>query len=100
MYEILLLFLKNVVNKARARDHVYQTVIRDLIKRYIMARQRSQHTDGVTEDDLNEIKQDISTFRYELFETLRESGMNVSQHQSQKAKSKHELRKWRVQRLL
>jgi len=30
-----------------------------------MKRQQKDQTEGVTEDDLNEIKQDISAFRYE-----------------------------------
>jgi hypothetical protein len=32
-----------------------------------MKRQQKDQTEGVTEDDLNEIKQDISAFRYENF---------------------------------
>ena len=43
----------------------------DLVKRYIMSRQSSLQTEEVTEDDLQEIKQDISAFRYELLEILR-----------------------------
>lgn len=30
---------------------------------------------GVTEDDVNEIKQDISSFRFELLDILRNNGM-------------------------
>ena len=30
-----------------------------------MKRQQKDQTEGVTEDDLNEIKQDVSAFRYE-----------------------------------
>jgi len=47
----------------------------DLVKRYVMKRQRSANADGVNEDDVNEIKQDISSFRYELLEVLRTNGM-------------------------
>jgi hypothetical protein len=30
---------------------------------------------GVTEDDVNEIKQDISSFRFELLDIFRNNGM-------------------------
>lgn len=46
-------------------------VMRALIKRYIMNEQRIQERQrGVTEDDCSEIKQDISSLRYELLEML------------------------------
>ena len=40
--------------------------------------QRKAEGEGVTEDDVNEIKQDISAFRCELIEILKNSGMNTS----------------------
>ena len=33
--------------------------------------------EGVTEDDVNEIKNDISAFRFEMIEIMRASGMNT-----------------------
>lgn len=45
--------------------------MRLLIRRYVMNEQRLQERNrGVTEDDCNEIKQDISALRYELLEML------------------------------
>ena len=35
-------------------------------------------SEGVTEDDVNEIKNDISAFRFELIEIMRQSGMNTT----------------------
>ena len=69
----------------------FQSVIRDLVKRYIMQQQRGSQTEGVTEDDLNEIKQDISSFRYELLEILRNNGMKTPTYikQTGKGNSKH-----------
>lgn len=32
---------------------------------------------GVTEDDVNEIKQDISSFRFELIDILKSNGMKT-----------------------
>ena len=51
--------------------------MQDLVKRYIMKRQRGSQTEGVTEDDINEIKQDINAFRYELLEVLQNNGMKI-----------------------
>jgi transient receptor potential cation channel subfamily C len=62
--------------------------MKDLIKRYIMVQQRRTEDQGVTEDDLNEIKQDISAFRYELLEILRNNGMKTPSYSSNKPMSK------------
>ena len=51
--------------------------MKNLIKRYIMNKSRDKIDEGVTEDDINEIKQDISAFRYELLEILRNNGMEI-----------------------
>lgn len=54
--------------------------MRSLVKRYIAYVQRvKQQSDGVSEDDVNEIKQDISAFRYELLEILRNAGFETGQ---------------------
>lgn len=42
-----------------------------------MVQQRKAESQGVTEDDVNEIKQDISAFRCELMEVLRNNKMNT-----------------------
>ena len=46
------------------REYKYQGVIKELVKRYIMKKQQKDLNAGVTEDDLNEIKQDISGLRF------------------------------------
>lgn len=51
--------------------------MKNLIKRYIMNKSRDKIDEGVTEDDINEIKQDISSFRYELLEILRNNSMEI-----------------------
>lgn len=55
--------LQKIISKIHEREIKYQAVIRELVKRYIMKRQQREQTEGVTEDDLNEIKQDVSAFR-------------------------------------
>lgn len=42
----------------------------------VTAEQKKSEHMGVTEDDVNEIKQDISSFRFELIDILRTNGMN------------------------
>ncbi|CAF0722199.1 unnamed protein product [Adineta ricciae] len=69
--------IKKLLSKINEREIKYQTVIRELVKRYIMKRQQKDQTEGVTEDDLNEIKQDVSAFRFELLEILSTNGFKV-----------------------
>jgi hypothetical protein len=38
--------------------------MRNLVRRYVTQEQRKAENEGVTEDDVNEIKNDISAFRY------------------------------------
>ena len=52
--------------------------MRNLVRRYVTLEQRKAENEGVTEDDVNEIKNDISAFRFELIEIMRQSGMNTT----------------------
>nr|XP_046245688.1 short transient receptor potential channel 6 isoform X1 [Scatophagus argus] len=47
---------------------LWQKVMNRLIKRYILKAQRDKENDEVNEGELKEIKQDISSLRYELLE--------------------------------
>ncbi len=38
--------------------------MRNLVRRYVTQEQRKSENEGVTEDDVNEIKNDISAFRF------------------------------------
>ena len=51
--------------------------MRLLIRRYVTAEQRKRDDFGITEDDVMEIRQDISTLRYELIDILRINGMQT-----------------------
>ena len=84
-------------SKSELLFKTFQAVMRDLIKRYIMAKQRSpQRGEGVTEDDINELKQDISSFRYELLEILRNNGMKTPNlNQGKPSSKKNLLRYWK-----
>lgn len=49
----------------------YQEVIRNLVKRYVAAMIRNSKTnEGLTEENFKELKQDISSFRYEVLDLL------------------------------
>lgn len=52
--------------------------MRNLVKRFVAHVQRvKQQAEGVSEDDVNEIKQDISAFRFELLEILSKAGYDT-----------------------
>lgn len=51
--------------------------MRQLVRRYVTAEQRKRDEFGVTEDDVMEIRQDISTLRYELIDILHRNGMQT-----------------------
>uniref|UniRef100_A0A671TNU7 Transient receptor potential cation channel, subfamily C, member 5a n=1 Tax=Sparus aurata TaxID=8175 RepID=A0A671TNU7_SPAAU len=52
-------------------SHILLFVIRSLVKRYVAAMIRSAKTDeGLTEENFKELKQDISSFRYEVLDLL------------------------------
>lgn len=72
-----LLFQKKA-KQATQRDLRYQSIMRNLVRRYVTLEQRKAEREGITEDDVNEIKQDISAFRCEIIEILKNSGMNTS----------------------
>uniref|UniRef100_A0A146KZM0 Transient receptor potential protein n=6 Tax=Lygus hesperus TaxID=30085 RepID=A0A146KZM0_LYGHE len=55
----------------------HQTVMKLLIRRYVTAEQRKRDEFGITEDDVMEIRQDISAMRYELIDILRNNGMKT-----------------------
>lgn len=51
--------------------------MRLLVRRYVTAEQRKRDDYGITEDDVMEIRQDISSLRYELIDILRKNGMQT-----------------------
>ncbi|KAJ8960377.1 hypothetical protein NQ314_006067 [Rhamnusium bicolor] len=67
-------------SRAAKKEHMrtIRGIMRNLVRRYVTVEQRKAENQGVTEDDVNEIKQDISAFRFELIEILKNSGMNTS----------------------
>uniref|UniRef100_A0A6P7GSP6 Transient-receptor-potential-like protein n=1 Tax=Diabrotica virgifera virgifera TaxID=50390 RepID=A0A6P7GSP6_DIAVI len=62
----------------KERDYRYTAVMRALVWRYVSAMHRKCDEAMVTEDDVNELKSDISSFRYEILEVLGKNGMDIS----------------------
>ncbi|XP_035390105.1 short transient receptor potential channel 4b [Electrophorus electricus] len=53
-------------------SHQYQEVLRNLVKRYVAAMIRDAKTEeGLTEENFKELKQDISSFRYEVLRMMK-----------------------------
>lgn len=62
------------------RDKVqkrHDNVMKLLVRRFVTAEQRKRDDFGVTEDDVMEIRQDISTLRYELIDIFNKNGMKT-----------------------
>lgn len=47
---------------------MHDKVMRLLVRRYVTSEQRNRHDFGITEDDIIEVRQDISTLRFELLD--------------------------------
>ncbi|KAB5565497.1 hypothetical protein PHYPO_G00242280 [Pangasianodon hypophthalmus] len=59
---------ENTVKKPIKNPTRYQKIMKRLIKRYVLKAQVDRENDEVNEGELKEIKQDISSLRYELLE--------------------------------
>lgn len=64
----------------------HDTVMKLLVRRYVTAEQRKRDEYGVTEDDVMEIRQDISAMRYEMIDIYRENGMKTPNVNKQDSK--------------
>ncbi|KAG6803003.1 transient-receptor-potential-like protein [Apis mellifera caucasica] len=62
----------------RARDSKYGAVMKALIWRYIVNTHSEHEMNPVTEDDVHELKSDLSSWRCELLEILRRNGMDIA----------------------
>nr|XP_020731199.1 short transient receptor potential channel 7 isoform X4 [Odocoileus virginianus texanus] len=59
---------KLTANNTYSKPTRYQKIMKRLIKRYVLKAQVDRENDEVNEGELKEIKQDISSLRYELLE--------------------------------
>ncbi|KAK2912902.1 short transient receptor potential channel 4b [Channa argus] len=59
-------------------NHEYQEVLRNLVKRYVAAMIRDAKTEeGLTEENFKELKQDISSFRFEVLGMMKAKSPGV-----------------------
>ncbi|XP_031764997.2 transient-receptor-potential-like protein [Galleria mellonella] len=70
--------IKTKEQKEKEHDVRYTAVMRALVWRYVSAMHRRMDDEPVTEDDVNELKGDVSALRYELLEVFEKNGMDVS----------------------
>ncbi|XP_053682649.1 transient receptor potential protein [Sabethes cyaneus] len=63
-------------NREKAQRR-HENVMKLLVRRYVTAEQRKRDDFGITEDDVMEIRQDISTLRYELIDIFAQNGMRT-----------------------
>uniref|UniRef100_A0A8C9THH7 Transient receptor potential cation channel subfamily C member 4 n=1 Tax=Scleropages formosus TaxID=113540 RepID=A0A8C9THH7_SCLFO len=74
-------------------NHQYQEVLRNLVKRYVAAMIRdAKKEEGLTEENFKELKQDISSFRYEVLGMMKSQGSKVGSGASSLAYPDHPLK--------
>lgn len=56
---------------------LHDKVMKLLVRRYITAEQRRRDDYGITEDDIIEVRQDISSLRFELLEIFTNNSWDV-----------------------
>lgn len=64
--------------KEEDRMNRYTQIMRSLVWRYVSAKHRRDDENVVSEDDINEVKCDISAMRYEMLEIFERNGMDIS----------------------
>ena len=55
----------------------YSNVMKYIIRRYITQEQRKSEDFSITEDDINEVRQDINSFKFELLDILKKNNWDV-----------------------
>lgn len=56
---------------------LHDKVMKLLVRRYVTAEQRRRDDYGITEDDIIEVRQDISSLRFELLEIFTNNSWDV-----------------------
>ncbi|GFW13443.1 transient-receptor-potential-like protein [Trichonephila clavipes] len=69
--------IKRRETKMKERDSIYQSVMCNLVWRYVTAQQKETESHPVTEDNINELRQDVYSFRHDLMRVFKNNGMNT-----------------------
>lgn len=72
-------------NRERA-DLRYDIVMQLLVRRYITAEQKKLEEFAVTEDDIAEVRHDISTLRFELIDIFKRNNFKVPKVNTEESK--------------
>uniref|UniRef100_A0A1B6EER2 Transient receptor ion channel domain-containing protein n=1 Tax=Clastoptera arizonana TaxID=38151 RepID=A0A1B6EER2_9HEMI len=75
---------KRKERQERERDYRYTAVMRALVWRYVSAMHRQADDSPVTDDDINEVKAEVSAMKYEILDVLERNGMDVSSVEKKK----------------
>uniref|UniRef100_A0A672FIH0 Transient receptor potential cation channel, subfamily C, member 7b n=1 Tax=Salarias fasciatus TaxID=181472 RepID=A0A672FIH0_SALFA len=78
-----------IQRKSRKHPTRYQKIMKRLIKRYVLKAQVDRESDEVNEGELKEIKQDISSLRYELLEEKSQAAGELALLIQQLGEHKH-----------
>lgn len=65
-------------SRRRARELRYGSVMRALVWRYVVNAHSQHEMEPVNEDDIHELKSDISSWRCELLDILQKNGMDIN----------------------
>ncbi len=75
------------MNREKA-DLRYDIVMQLLIRRYVTVEQKKLEEFAVTEDDIAEVRHDISTLRFELMDVFRQNNFVVPMQSRELASGK------------
>ena len=64
-------------NERKDAETRYSNVMKFIIRRYITNEQRKSEDFSITEDDINEVRQDINSFKFELLDILKKNNWVV-----------------------
>lgn len=72
-------------NLKKENSASFAQVIRALVWRYVSLRHMQSEMNAVTEDHIQEIKSDISSLKFQLWDILKQNGMQIpSEHKRDK----------------
>ncbi|XP_055372723.1 transient-receptor-potential-like protein isoform X2 [Condylostylus longicornis] len=69
---------KSEKRREAERENQYINIMRALVWRYVCDQHHKLEESAITEDDINEVKNDISTLKFELLEIYKQNGMDIS----------------------
>lgn len=71
------MFQKRKETSRERSDLRYNVIMQLLVRRYITSEQKKLTEFPVTEDDITEVRHDISTLRYELIDIFRKNNFKL-----------------------